>query len=144
MTESFTSENNAFVAHSKTDLRESADSNVQTVWQIASAAPYQHKHAPSHPAKGGDFGSQVWIDPLVSPKEADYFRHHRAAPDIAAARELKTQVAEKGTSPDQSIIDAVKNNNPAGVYCTYADAFETHRITMAANKSMETGKVIAL
>jgi myo-inositol 2-dehydrogenase/D-chiro-inositol 1-dehydrogenase len=45
---------------------------------------------------------------------------------------------------DRAFIDAVKNNNPAGVFCTYADAFETHRITMAANKSMETGKVVSL
>lgn len=30
------------------------------------------------------------------------------------------------------------------VYCTYADAFETHRITMAMNESVETGQVVPL
>ena len=45
---------------------------------------------------------------------------------------------------DRAFLDAVKKNDPSGVFCTYADAFETHRITMAANKSMETGKVVSL
>jgi len=45
---------------------------------------------------------------------------------------------------DRAFIEAVQKNKPESVYCTYADAFETHRVTMAANESMETGKPVTL
>jgi myo-inositol 2-dehydrogenase / D-chiro-inositol 1-dehydrogenase len=45
---------------------------------------------------------------------------------------------------DRAFLEAVKKNEPEGVYCTYADAFETHRVCMAANDSMESGKPVAL
>ena len=45
---------------------------------------------------------------------------------------------------DRMFLDAVKAKKPAAVACTYADAFETHRICMAANESMKTGKVVEL
>jgi predicted dehydrogenase len=45
---------------------------------------------------------------------------------------------------DRAFLEAIKKNDPQGVFCTYADAFETHRITMAANESMETGKAVSL
>ena len=45
---------------------------------------------------------------------------------------------------DRAFIDAIKKNDPDAVYCTYADAFETHRVCMAANESMESGKIVVL
>ncbi|MCW8133545.1 MAG: hypothetical protein KIS92_24590 [Planctomycetota bacterium] len=45
---------------------------------------------------------------------------------------------------DRKFIDAVKSGSPSGVCCSYADAYETHRVTMAANESMETGEAVSL
>ena len=45
---------------------------------------------------------------------------------------------------DRAFIDAVKRGDPRGVICSYAEAFETHRVTMAANESMRTGKVVEI
>ena len=45
---------------------------------------------------------------------------------------------------DRAFFEAIRANNPAGVYSTYADAFETHRVCMAANASMDSGKVVTL
>lgn len=45
---------------------------------------------------------------------------------------------------DRAFIDAVKRKDPQSVFCTYADAVETYRVTLAANESMTTGKVIDL
>lgn len=45
---------------------------------------------------------------------------------------------------DRAFLDAVRSGDCEGVYCTYADAFETHRITMAMNESVETGQVVHL
>lgn len=45
---------------------------------------------------------------------------------------------------DRAFLQAVRSKNPQGVFCSYADAFETHRITMAANRSMETGAIVSL
>lgn len=45
---------------------------------------------------------------------------------------------------DRVFLDAVRSGDAQSVYCSYADAFETHRITMAINESVETGQVIRL
>ncbi|MCZ7647888.1 MAG: Gfo/Idh/MocA family oxidoreductase [Planctomycetota bacterium] len=45
---------------------------------------------------------------------------------------------------DRAFLDAIKRNEPKLVYCDYASAYETHRVTMAANESMESGKVVEL
>ena len=45
---------------------------------------------------------------------------------------------------DRAFLDAVRSGDGQGVYCTYADAFETHRITMAINDSVESGQVVRL
>ena len=45
---------------------------------------------------------------------------------------------------DRAFLDAVKKHDPQAVYCTYADAYETHRVTMAANESIEKGVAIKL
>lgn len=45
---------------------------------------------------------------------------------------------------DRLFIDAVKNKQPGAVACTYADAFETHQVCMAANESMRTNKPVDL
>ncbi len=45
---------------------------------------------------------------------------------------------------DRIFIDAIKSGDPSAIKSPYADALETHRITMAGNKSLETGEVIHL
>ncbi|MCW8131339.1 MAG: Gfo/Idh/MocA family oxidoreductase [Planctomycetota bacterium] len=45
---------------------------------------------------------------------------------------------------DRAFLQAVRSKDPQAVYCSYADGFETHRVTMAANTSMETGEVVKL
>jgi myo-inositol 2-dehydrogenase/D-chiro-inositol 1-dehydrogenase len=42
---------------------------------------------------------------------------------------------------DAAFINAVKTGDPSGIRCTYADGAETLRITLAANKAVETGEV---
>lgn len=45
---------------------------------------------------------------------------------------------------DRAFLDAVRSGGRQTVYCSYADAFETHRITMAINESVASGQVISL
>jgi myo-inositol 2-dehydrogenase/D-chiro-inositol 1-dehydrogenase len=45
---------------------------------------------------------------------------------------------------DRAFVEAIRKKDPQGVYCTYADAFETHRACMAANESVETGVPVIL
>jgi len=45
---------------------------------------------------------------------------------------------------DRVFIDAVKPGDSSKILSPYADALETHRITMAASKSFETGKAVDL
>lgn len=45
---------------------------------------------------------------------------------------------------DRAFLEAVRRGDRQGVYCSYADAFETHRITMAINESVATGQVVLL
>jgi len=42
---------------------------------------------------------------------------------------------------DRAFIDAVKTKNSSGIKSTYEDAVKTLAFTLAANKSIETGKV---
>lgn len=43
---------------------------------------------------------------------------------------------------DRVFIDAVKSGDTSKIRSTYADAFETHKVTMAANESARTGKPV--
>ncbi len=45
---------------------------------------------------------------------------------------------------DRAFLNAVRSGDKQAVYCTYADAFETHRITMAINDSVASGQVVSL
>jgi myo-inositol 2-dehydrogenase / D-chiro-inositol 1-dehydrogenase len=45
---------------------------------------------------------------------------------------------------DEAFIKAVRTGNPKGILCPYGDALNTLEITLAANKSAETGKVVKL
>jgi myo-inositol 2-dehydrogenase/D-chiro-inositol 1-dehydrogenase len=45
---------------------------------------------------------------------------------------------------DRVFLEAVRSNDKTAVYCSYADALETHRITMAINESVESGEVVKL
>ena len=60
----------------------------------------------------------------------------------------KEEIIKNSNKPyeeeDRAFIEAIRKKDPQGVYCTYADAFETHRVCMAANKSIETGEVVYL
>lgn len=45
---------------------------------------------------------------------------------------------------DAAFLAALRTSDPEAVLCSYADAFETNRITVAANESMQTGEVVQL
>ena len=49
-----------------------------------------------------------------------------------------------GSDRDRVFIDAVKTGDASKILSPYADALETHKITMAASKSFETGKAVDL
>lgn len=55
------------------------------------------------------------------------------------AEEVK---AVPGMDRDRVFIDAVKSGDGSKILSPYADALETHKITMAASKSFEAGKAI--
>lgn len=65
--------------------------------------------------------------------------------------ERKDQAAESHKSQediftvqDRLFIQAVRDNNPALIRSSYADAMQTLRVTLAANESATTGKVVRL
>ena len=43
---------------------------------------------------------------------------------------------------DNAFIDAVRLKDPSKILCTYPDALETLKVTLAANESMESGKPV--
>ena len=45
---------------------------------------------------------------------------------------------------DNAFLDAIRTGDPAGIRSNYADATRTLELTLAANKSIETGKPIAI
>jgi predicted dehydrogenase len=59
-------------------------------------------------------------------------------------REGQNVEVEKAPSMDRDrvFIDAVKTGDSSKILSPYADALETHKITMAASKSFKTGKAI--
>lgn len=60
-------------------------------------------------------------------------------------REQKISNANKPyEEEDRAFLNAVRSHDGTTVYCSYADAFETHRITMAINESVESGQVVHL
>lgn len=60
-------------------------------------------------------------------------------------REEKIQNTNKPyEEEDRKFLDAVRSKDAQAVYCSYADAFDTHRITMAINDSVESGQVVRL
>ena len=45
---------------------------------------------------------------------------------------------------DRLFIDAIKSGDASKIKSPYSDALETHRLTMAANQSLDTGEVVTL
>lgn len=45
---------------------------------------------------------------------------------------------------DRAFADALKSGDPSGILCDYADGFRTAQVTLAANRSMETGQPVAI
>jgi myo-inositol 2-dehydrogenase / D-chiro-inositol 1-dehydrogenase len=45
---------------------------------------------------------------------------------------------------DRVFVDALKAGDRSGILCDYADGYETARLTLAANESMESGKPVTL
>ena len=58
--------------------------------------------------------------------------------------EVVRNINDAYAEEDRAFLDAIKSGDPSKVYCSYADAFETHKICMAANASMESGRVVKL
>ncbi|RKY62138.1 MAG: hypothetical protein DRP95_01935 [Candidatus Latescibacterota bacterium] len=45
---------------------------------------------------------------------------------------------------DRAFVEALRTGNPSGICSDYGDAFRTLEVTLAANRSMETGEVVKL
>lgn len=45
---------------------------------------------------------------------------------------------------DNAFVDAVRLNDPSKILCTYRDALQTLKVTLAANESMKSGKPIKI
>ncbi len=45
---------------------------------------------------------------------------------------------------DNAFVDAVRLNDPSRILCPYSDGLKTLEVTLAANKSMETGKPVKI
>jgi myo-inositol 2-dehydrogenase / D-chiro-inositol 1-dehydrogenase len=48
------------------------------------------------------------------------------------------------TVEDKAFIQAVRSGDPAGIQCAYPDGVKTLEISVAANRSMETGRPVAV
>ncbi|SHE33986.1 Predicted dehydrogenase [Caldanaerobius fijiensis DSM 17918] len=51
---------------------------------------------------------------------------------------------DQGMIEDRAFIEAIKSNNPGLVRSPYADAVKSLQLTLAANKSIETGSVVVI
>lgn len=58
-------------------------------------------------------------------------------------REIRTKT-DQGMTLDRTFMDAVKSGNGAKIRSPYSDAVKTLRLVLAANESMDTGKVVQL
>ncbi|MFD1954174.1 Gfo/Idh/MocA family protein [Paenibacillus thailandensis] len=70
---------------------------------------------------------------------------HGGLLDIEASR--KTEYVNKDNPYDRenaAFLHAVRTGDPSGIRSDYADAWQTHRITMAANESAATGLPVSL
>lgn len=54
------------------------------------------------------------------------------------------RMKDQSIAHDRAFLDAVRKGDPKGVRSPYADAYESLRLALAANESMETGKVVQL
>lgn len=88
-------------------------------------------------------GHRVGIDFILADKTVTHNNSTLTVKDPMGEQTFKL-LNKPYEEEDRLFIDAVKNNQPAAVACTYADAFETHKVCMAANESLATGKVIEL
>jgi len=51
---------------------------------------------------------------------------------------------DQGTRHDRAFLDAVRAKDPSGIRSPYPDALKTLELALAANKSMDTGKLVKL
>jgi len=58
-------------------------------------------------------------------------------------REIKSKVNPYELE-DAIFVDAVSRGDDSKIRCPYDEALKTHRLTMAANRSIETGKPVRL
>ncbi len=62
-------------------------------------------------------------------------KHHKG-------EEIVRNTNDQYNEEDRAFIEAIKTGDASKVYCSYADAFETHRICMAVNASLDSGRVV--
>ncbi|MGH7144047.1 MAG: Gfo/Idh/MocA family protein [Planctomycetota bacterium] len=88
-------------------------------------------------------GFRVGIDFILPEKTVSHNNNSLTVKDNFGEQTYKL-LNKPYEEEDRLFLEAVKHKQPAAVGCTYADAFETHRICMAANKSMETNQPVEL
>lgn len=71
--------------------------------------------------------------------------HHASIKDIQSG---VTSEYKESKNPffveDESFVHAVRTGDSSKILSNYEDAIQTHRVTVAANTSAETGQVISL
>lgn len=63
--------------------------------------------------------------------------------DAETSEEIVRQ-ADQGVTEDRTFIDAIKSGDPSAIRSPYRDAIKSLRLCLAANESIDTGKVITL
>ncbi|MDR1600302.1 MAG: Gfo/Idh/MocA family oxidoreductase [Oscillospiraceae bacterium] len=59
-------------------------------------------------------------------------------------REVRKSPIEHGIAADRAFINAIKSGDGSGIKSPYSDGIKSLRLGLAANESMETGKVVRL
>lgn len=65
--------------------------------------------------------------------------------DLSTKEAAEFKGASNATrSEDEAFIHAIRTGDTSRILCDYAEAYKTHEVTIAANKSAQTGKTIIL
>jgi len=87
-------------------------------------------------------GGKVGLDFYFSDKFVEYTERQKVVINYGnKIEEIYEDTPQIIVKEDRAFIDAVKTNNPSLIKSPYEDAVKTLAFTLAANKSIETGKI---